>query len=144
LARVQERLRHRLERQGLELVWWWVREISKGGAGAPNTQISAHNPFPTVGEFEHLLCACFEPEGGPNDAAILVKIAGGPIGWWKYCVKGLTREDAKERQIRAEYQGEIEGKRSGMTQNINRAARRRWQMQQLETAPVVEHKNLVA
>ena len=30
LARAQERLRHRLERQGLELVWWWVREVSKG------------------------------------------------------------------------------------------------------------------
>ena len=35
------RLRHRLERQGLELVWWWVREVSKGGDGAPNTQIAA-------------------------------------------------------------------------------------------------------
>jgi hypothetical protein len=61
LARAQERVRHRLERQGHELVWWWVREISKGGAGAPNTQISAHNPFSTVEEFEHLLCDWLEP-----------------------------------------------------------------------------------
>jgi hypothetical protein len=105
LARCQERMRHRLERQGKELVWWWVREVSKGGTGAPNTQLSAHNPFSTVEEFEELLVACLEPEGGPNDAAILVKFAGGPIGWWRYCVKGLSRSEAKERGIRAVYQG---------------------------------------
>jgi hypothetical protein len=135
LARAQERLRHRLERRGLELVWWWVREVSKGGTGAPNTQLSAHNPFSTFEEFEELLTACFEPDGGPNDAAIKVKFAGGPIGWWRYCVKGLRRAEAKERRIRPVYQGEIDGKRSGMTQNINRAARRRWQAQ--PTLPAV-------
>jgi hypothetical protein len=129
LARAQERIRHRLERRGRELVWWWVREVSKNGIGAPNTQLSAHNPFSTVEEFEELLAACFEPDGGPNDAAIKVKFAGGPIGWWKYSVKGLSRAEAKERGIRPDYQGEVDGKRSGMTQNINRAARRRWQTQ---------------
>jgi hypothetical protein len=134
LARAQERLRHRLERQGFELVWWWVREVSKGGIGAPNTQFSAHNPFVTVEEFERLLCECFEPEGGPNDAAIKVKFAFGPIGWWRYCCKGLSREEAKQRRVRAVYQGEIDGKRSGMTQNINRAARERWQTQRVAAA----------
>jgi hypothetical protein len=135
LARAQERLRHRLERQGHELVWWWVREVSKGGAGAPNTQLSAHNPFSTIEEFQELLVACLEPEGGPNDAAVMVKFAGGPIGWWRYAVKGLSRREAKERGNRAVYQGEVDGKRSGMTQNINRAARRRWQAQR--TLPAV-------
>jgi hypothetical protein len=127
LARAQERLRHRLERQGLELVWWWVREVSKGGDGAPNTQIAAHNPLPTHEEFKRLLSDCFEPEGGPNDNAIDVRIAYYPFGWWKYCCKGLNREEAKHRRIRPTYQGEIDGKRSGMTQNVNRAARLRWQ-----------------
>jgi hypothetical protein len=134
LARAQERLRHRLERQGVELVWWWVREVSKGGDGAPNTQIAAHNPFSTDAEFERLLCECLEPEGGPNDNAIDVKLAYGPYGWWKYCCKGLNREEAKQRRIRPTYQGEIDGKRSGMTQNINRAARQRLQTQRVADA----------
>ncbi|MFY9836750.1 MAG: ribbon-helix-helix domain-containing protein [Xanthobacteraceae bacterium] len=64
-----------------------------------------------------------------NDNAILVKFAGGPVGWWRYSVKGLRRAEAKERGIRAVNQGEVDGKRSGMTQNINRAARQRWQAQ---------------
>jgi hypothetical protein len=136
LARAQERLRHRLERIGFELVWWWVREVSKGGDGAPNTQIAAHNPFPTDEEFKRLLSDCLEPEGGPNDNAIDVKIAYAPYGWWKYCCKGLNRQEAKQRRIRPTYQGEIDGKRSGMTQNINRAARWCRQQQQLD-APVV-------
>jgi hypothetical protein len=129
LARAQERLRHRLERQGLELVWWWVREVSKGGIdiGAPNTQLSAHNPFATVEEFERLLSECLEPEGGPDDYAVDVRPAYYPFGWWKYSCKGLSRQEAKQRKIRPTYQGEIDGKRSGMTQNINRAARERWQ-----------------
>jgi hypothetical protein len=63
----------------------------------------------------------------------MVKFAGGPIGWWKYSVKGLSRAESKERGIRAVYQGEVDGKRSGMTQNINRAARRRWQAQRTVT-----------
>jgi hypothetical protein len=137
LARAQERLRHRLERQGHELVWWWVREVSKGGIdiGAPNTQIAAHNPFPTDEEFKRLLSECFEPEGGPNDdCAIHVQLAYGPKGWWKYSSKGLNRQEAKQRRIRAVYQGEIDGKRSGMTQNINRAARERWQTQRVAAA----------
>jgi hypothetical protein len=131
LARAQERLRHRLERQGLELVWWWVREVSKAGDGAPNTQIAAHNPFPTDEEFKRLLSDCLEPEGGPNDNAIDAKIAYGPRGWWKYCCKGLNRQEAKQRRIRPTYQGEIDGKRSGMTQNLNRAARLRWQAERV-------------
>lgn len=127
LARAQERLRHRLQRRGYELAWCWVREVSKGGAGAPNTQLTAYNPFPTTDEFAALLAECFEPVGGPNDAAIKVKFAGGPIGWWRYSCKGISREDGKaeHRKIKPEYQGEIDGKRSGMTQNLNRAARRR-------------------
>jgi hypothetical protein len=101
----------------------------------PEHPISAHNPFSTVEEFERLLCDWLEPEGGPNDAAMKIKYAHGPIGWWKYCVKGLSRVDAKERRIRAVYQGEIEGKRSGMTQNISRAARQRW-LQPLAATPM--------
>ena len=134
LARAQERLRHRLERQGLELVWWWVREVSKGGDGAPNTQIAAHNPFSTDAEYERLLSDCLEPEGGPNDNAIHVQLAYGPKGWWKYSSKGLNRAEAKQRRIKPDYQGEIDGKRSGMTQNLNRAARRRWQTQRVAAA----------
>jgi hypothetical protein len=144
LAHAQERLRHRLERQGLELVWWWVREISKGGDGAPNTQIAAHNPFSTDAEFERLLSECLEPEGGPNDNAIDVRPAYYPFGWWKYCCKGLSREEAKQRGIRAVYQGEIDGKRSGMTQNINRAARQRWQTKRVAAARITVERDEAA
>jgi hypothetical protein len=130
LARLQERLRHRFERQGLELVWWWVREM---GGGAPNTHIAAHNAFATNEVFKRLLSDCLEPEGGPNDnAAIYVRLAYNPLGWWRYCCKGLSRQEAKQRLIRPTYQGEIDGKRSGSTQNINRAARERWLTQNLD------------
>jgi hypothetical protein len=101
LARAQERLRHRLGRQGLELVWWWVREISKYGDSAPNTHIAAHNPFATDEEFKSLLSACFEPEGGPNDNAIDVKLAYGPYGWWKYCCKGPQSTQADQADAAA-------------------------------------------
>lgn len=129
LARAQERLRHRLERQGFELVWWWTREM---GGDAPNTHIAAHNPFATDEKFKRLLSECLEPEGGPNDNAVDVRRAYYPFGWWKYCCKGLNREEAKQRRIRPTYQGEIDGKRSGSTQNINRAARKRRLTQNLD------------
>jgi hypothetical protein len=50
--------------------------------------------------------------------------------------KGSAAKTAAKtrRRIRARYQGEIDGKRSGMTQNINRAAPQRWQGQSIADA----------
>jgi len=66
--------------------------------------------------------------------AVDVRPAYYPSGWWKYSSKGLNRAEAKQRGIRAVYQGDVDGKRSGMTQNLNRAARRRWQTQRVAAA----------
>jgi hypothetical protein len=126
LARAQERLRHYCGRRGFPLMWVWCREISDRGRGAPNTHILAHVPEGEETAFDAALANAFEPEGGVySEQVIFSQPANGPIGKWRYMSKGLSREDAKARGIRPEPQGRIEGKRCGMTQNLNRAARRR-------------------
>jgi hypothetical protein len=128
LARAQERLRHYCARRGFPLRWVWCREISDRGHGAPNTHILAHVPEGEEVAFDAALANAFEPEGGVNsERAIFAQPAHGPMGKWRYMSKGLRREDARARDINPEPQGTIEGKRSGMTQNLNRAARRRWE-----------------
>ena len=127
------RLHHSLKRRGHDLRWYWVREISLRGEGVDNTHIHAHDPFADDGKtFERLLMRAFAPDGGPIDGGLLIKPvgtgqrgSGGPMGWWRYCFKGLRRTDGSVRYIRPRAQGSITGKRSGMTENINRAARAR-------------------
>jgi hypothetical protein len=130
LANAQERLRHSFNRRGHELYWYWVRERS---GDTDHTHLHAHDPFNDDGiTFERLLLRAFELDGGPNDRALLIKPtgsgqrgSGGPRGWYRYLMKGLSRSEAFERHITPKRQGVITGKRCGMTQNINKAARLR-------------------
>jgi hypothetical protein len=127
LARAQERLRHSLNRRGNTLYWWWVRELTQ--SGYPHTHVCAHDPFNDQGQtFEALLRLAFKPDGLPSHDGIDVKpvdpALGGAVGWWRYAFKGLDPQAARERGIKHKPQGKITGKRSGMTQNLNKASRR--------------------
>jgi hypothetical protein len=130
LAGAQERLRHSLHRRGHDLRWIWVREARNG----PHHHLLAHDCFDDHGRtFERLLLRMLEPDDGPNaDNAIVIKPtgrgqrgSGGPLGFLRYLAKGLHPFEGARRHIRTSSQGCVTGKRTGMTENINRAARMR-------------------
>ena len=130
LAGAQERFRHSLHRRGHALRWIWVREARNGA----HHHLLAHDSFGDDGlTFERLLLRMLEPDGGPNaDNAIVIKPtgigqrgSGGPLGWLRYLAKGLHPVQAASRHVRTSPQGCVTGKRTGMTQNINRAVRMR-------------------
>jgi hypothetical protein len=128
LARAQERIRHSLNRRGFALYWYWTRELSK--SGYPHTHIHAHDPFNDDGvTFQRLLRLAFAPDGRPDHCGVHVQpvddARGGVVGWWRYLFKGLEPLAARQRGINHKQQGEIVGKRCGLTQNLNRAARQR-------------------
>jgi hypothetical protein len=130
LANAQERLRHSLKRRGHDLHWVWVREARNGA----HHHLLAHDCFNDDGlTFERLLLRMLEPDGGPNaDNAIVIKPtgrgqrgSGGPLGWLRYLTKGLHPVEAVSRHVSTSPQGFVTGKRTGMTENINRTARMR-------------------
>jgi hypothetical protein len=136
LANAQERLRHSFNRRGHDLYWYWVRERS---GDTDHTHLHAHDPFNDDGiTFEHLLLRALAPDGEAADYAVLVKPtgsgqrgSGGPLGWWRYLAKGLHPVEAISHHVKPRRQGDITGKRCGMTENLNRAAR----MRALNTRP---------
>jgi hypothetical protein len=68
-----------------------------------------------------------EHEGGPtHEKAILIKPAYSPEGKLRYMLKGMRRADASKFKVRPSFQGVIEGKRVGFTENIGPSARARW------------------
>ena len=128
LANAQERLRHSLNRRGHNLCWLWVREAHGGG----HHHLLAHDCFNDDGiTFDHLLRRALKPDGAANaDNAIVIKPTGSGqrgqavrLGWWRYICKGLHPVEAISRYITPRRQGFVTGKRTGMTENINRAAR---------------------
>jgi hypothetical protein len=133
LARLQERLSKWCARRGFPLTMAWVREIGKNGGR--HTHILIHVPpwlmedvhFET--ELKQELEQALEPEGGPtHEKAIKVQPAPSPEGKLRYMLKGMRRRDADQLDIRrASFQGELEGKRVGWTENIGQRARRRFE-----------------
>jgi hypothetical protein len=120
--------RHRLSkwcaRHGFYLTMIWVREI--GANGALHTHILLHVPpwLMESGEFEIAFERSLEPEGGPtHKKAVLIKPAYAPQGKLRYMLKGMSIADANKFGVRASFQGEIEGKRVGFTENIGPRAR---------------------
>ncbi len=113
-------------RRGFQLSWIWVREI--GANGALHTHILMHVPpwLMEDGVFQIAFERSFEPEGGPShEKAILIKPAYSPHAKLAYMLKGMRRAEAIKFKVRASFQGEIEGKRVGFTQNIGPRARAR-------------------
>jgi hypothetical protein len=126
LSKVQERLSKWFRRRGHELVWVWVREV--GANGARHVHILVHVPPLLVDKLTTALERLFEPEGGMLcDRAIEIKDAYWPTGKLRYMLKGLSPADGSRLSIRCKPQGKLVGKRSGTTENIGAAARRRWQ-----------------
>ena len=126
IARFQERLSKWCSRQGFPLTLIWVREI--GRYGDPNAHILMHvPPWLMEGEdFQAVLERALEPEGGPNhDKAIFIQPADRPRGKLVYMLKGLRPDEAEQFGVRTSFQGSIQGKRCGCTENIGRSARRR-------------------
>ena len=124
LAKCQQRLSKWFVRRDFQLSWIWVREI--GANGALHTHILLHVP-PWLMEDEEFQIAferSLEPEGGPtHEKAIVIKPAYSPEGKLRYMLKGMSRADANRFKVRASFQGEIEGKRVGTTQNLGPRAR---------------------
>jgi hypothetical protein len=131
-ARSQERLSKWCPRRDFPLTMMWVREIDKNGGR--HTHVLMHAPpwlmedvqFET--ELKQELERALEPEGGPtHEKAIKVQPAPTPEGKLRYMLKGMQRRDADQLGIRrASFQGELEGKRVGWTENIGERARRRF------------------
>ena len=132
-ARSQERLSKWCARRGFPLTMIWVREIGKNGGR--HTHVLMHAPpwlmedvqFET--ELKQELERALEPEGGTtHEKAIKVQFAPTPEGKLRYMLKGMQRRDADQLDIRrASFQGELEGKRVGWTENIGERARRRFE-----------------
>ena len=137
LARLQERLSKWCARRDFALAMIWVREIGKNGGR--HTHVLMHAPpwlmedvqFET--ELKKELEQALEPEGGPtHEKAIMIQPAPTPEGKLRYMLKGLHPRDAQRLHvgglpIRPFFQGELEGKRVGCTENIGERARRRFE-----------------
>ena len=126
LAKCQQRLSKWFVRRDVQLSWIWVREI--GANGALHTHILASVPpwLMETGEFQIAFERSSEPEGGPShEKAILIKPAYSPHAKLAYMLKGMRRAEAIKFKVRASFQGEIDGKRVGTTQNVGPRARAR-------------------
>jgi hypothetical protein len=77
--------------------------------------------------FQAELEASLRPEGEPtHEKAIMVKPADYPLGKFRYMLKGVSRQTASKLGIsKIAYQGEVDGKRVGWTENIGSTARRK-------------------
>ena len=118
-ARCQQRLSKWTKRHGFPLTLIWTREVGKHRG--INTHVLLHvRPWlMDNGDFERALERAFEPEGGPNhEKAIKIQPAPFPEGKLGYNLKGLHPKDAKELGVCASFQGDLEGKRVGCTENI--------------------------
>ncbi len=125
-ARCQQRLSKWAKRLGFPLTLIWTREV--GRYGSPHTHVLTHVPpwLMENSDFQSTLERSFEPEGGPNhEKAIMIQPAPTPRGKLLYNLKGLDPREARQFGIRASYQGELEGKRVGCTENIGARARAR-------------------
>ena len=126
LAKFKPRLSKWCARRGFGLTMIWVREI--GANGALHTHILMHVPpwLMENGEFQSAFERSLEPEGGPtHEKAIVIQPAYSPEGKLRYMLKGMSKADANGFGIRPSFQGEIEGKRVGTTQNVGPRARAR-------------------
>jgi hypothetical protein len=124
LARCQERISKWSQRRGFRLTMIWVREIGKNGGRHTHILLLLPSRFIEDGQFQAALERALEPE---DEKAIMVQPAYDPLGKLKYMLKGLHPRDAKEFGIRASFQGLLEGKRVGCTENIGERARRRFE-----------------
>jgi hypothetical protein len=124
LAKCRQRLSKWCARRGFGLTMIWVREI--GANGALHTHILLHIPpwLMESGEFQIAFERSLEPEGGPtHEKATVIQPAYSPEGKLRYMLKGMNRADAGRFGVRPSFQGEIEGKRVGFTENIGPRAR---------------------
>jgi hypothetical protein len=132
-ARWQQRISKWTKRLGFPLTMIWTREVGK--RGGVHTHVLLHIP-PWLMEsrdfqrdFRQALERAFEPEGGANhERALKIQPAYSPEGKLNYNLKGIDPRHAKELGVRASFQGELEGKRVGCTENISARARRRYQL----------------
>ena len=123
-ARCQQRLSKWALRRGLPLAMIWTREV--GQNGGIHTHVLLHVPplLTQDATFERALERSLEPEGGPtHDKAIMIQAAYNPLGKLRYNLKGVDPKHADEYGVRPAYQGELSGKRAGVTQNLSTKAR---------------------
>jgi hypothetical protein len=131
-SRCQQRLSKWVKRQGSALALIWTREVGKNGG--IHTHVLVHVPpwLMEHGDFQRALERSFEPEGGPKvDQAIKIQPAYDPLGKLLYNLKGTDPKRAKQFGVQASYQGELEGKRCGCTENIGARARKKGTATQL-------------
>jgi hypothetical protein len=127
-ARCQQRLSKWTTRRDFPLRMIWMRQVGK--QGGVHTHVLLHIP-PWLMEsgdfrrdFRRAVERAFEPEGGPHDArAMIIQSAYSPEGKLRYNLKGLDPRGANELGVRASFQGDLERKRVGCTENISARAR---------------------
>jgi hypothetical protein len=104
----------------------WTRELGKNGGIHTHVLVHVPPPLSQDGTFQRTLEHSLEPEGGPrHDKAILIQTAYAPLGKLCYNLKGIGPKHANEFGIRPAYQGELSGKRAGLTENLGAGARRK-------------------
>jgi hypothetical protein len=128
IAHLQERLSKWCKRNGFPLTMIWVREM--GEYGNSNLHILLHLPpkltRKNYKQFRLALERTLEPEGGTADErAIRIQSAYDAFGKLRYMLKGIEERHAQQFGLKASFQGELEGKRVGSTQNIGKTARKK-------------------
>jgi hypothetical protein len=142
-ARWQQRLSKWTSRRNFPLIMIWTREVGK--RGGINTHVLLHIP-PWLMEsgdfrrdFRQALERAFEPEGGVNhERALNIQPAYSPEGKLNYNLKGIDPRHAKEVGVSASFQGDLEGKRVGCTENISARARKRLQLGKQASGAVLQ------
>jgi len=123
LAKFRARQRAWLARRGHELTHAWVHEC--GRSEEVHTHIALHVPRQFQADHALMLDQWL---GSVCDGTALIKDIYHLKGLTNYFCKGvIDRKTAEEFGVRQEVQGEIHYKRSGFSQNLGPAARRRWE-----------------
>jgi hypothetical protein len=127
--------RHPAHRTAAEraLTYAWVAEGRKGHHGI---HWLVYIPQDLKTEFALLLQQWIERTAGPiiDPAAIQVKFAWRPAGAAKYMLKGLKPHHARRFGIEPSPQGEVFGKRCGVSENLGPTAIKRHRQQAIINA----------
>jgi hypothetical protein len=122
-ARLRECAQKWLVRKGVPLTCCWVLEAPKQNV---HSHMAIHLPPDLVESFSAMLSTWV----GGNDVPGMIDVKPATtLGWRRYLLKGVGPAGWDKFNIPHRHrvpQGKIKGKRSGTSQNLGPAARKRW------------------